>query len=181
MSLGGCRWSSWRRKTRSTREPVRANRLRRVAMVVRRMGHAPLPRVERPRMESARHSARPIHVPDAFRALVRALGRPDLRAPRDRPVNVPLIVATACASILLLMLIRRILARIGYECQVAIVLKTPTPRMPRPKAGNIVIPLQLTRAFYGILQEGAVGIIRLESVGDGTQTLVVEQQAPQTP
>ena len=96
-------------------------------------------------------------------------------------MNVPLIVATACASILLLMLVRRVLARIGYECQVAIVLKTPTPRMPRPRAGNIVIPLQLSRAFYGVLQEGAVGIIRLESVGDGTQTLVVEQQAPPSP
>ena len=103
-------------------------------------------------------------------------------------MNVPLIIATtwtvttiACASILTLLLARHILARIGYECHVAIVLKTPTPRMPRPRAGNIVIPLQLSRAFYGVLQEGAVGIIRLESVGDGTQTLVVEQQAPPSP
>lgn len=96
-------------------------------------------------------------------------------------MNVWLWLAAACWTLLAAATLRRVLTRMGYVFQVVVVWKKPTPRMPRPRPGNVVIPLQMSRAFYGVLQEGAVGIVRLESVGDGTQTLVVEQQAPQVP
>lgn len=84
-------------------------------------------------------------------------------------------------SIVAFLVLRSLLARLGYGCRVAVIFSRPrrNPRLPTPKPGNVVIPLQIAQSFEKPLREGFVGIVRMESVGDGTVTLVVEQQQPQ--
>lgn len=73
------------------------------------------------------------------------------------------------------------LARLGYGVRVYIAIRRPhrNPRLPTPKPGNVVMPLQVSREFEGLLREGLVGIVKMESVGDGTVTLTLQQTQPQ--
>lgn len=96
-------------------------------------------------------------------------------------MNVWLVAAAVLALEVPVLLLRSWLGRHGYGLSVAVIVKRPrkNPRLPTPKPGNIIVPLQMTRANEKMLWEGVVGIVKMEPVGDGTVTLLVEQTNPQ--
>lgn len=85
------------------------------------------------------------------------------------------------AALWILLAARFIAARFGYGVSIAVIVRRPrrNPRLPNPKPGHVVMPLQLRREFEAMLREGVTGIVSLASVGDGTVTLMVEQTQPQ--
>lgn len=96
-------------------------------------------------------------------------------------MNIALVACASAGITVAVILLRTWLGRHGYALHVVVVVKRPrkNPRLPTPKAGHVVMPLQLKREFEEMLRQGVTGIVSLQPVGDGTVTLLVEQTNPQ--